>query len=203
LLFPTPKRTILSMNNKKEQLRAVKARLQKDMTLPLRETATQIVFGEGNPDADIYFLGEAPGKWEDLKGRPFIGLAGKLLEKLLTNIQLTREDVYISNIVRFRPPNNRPPTASEIAAFAPSVIEEITIINPKLVIPLGRFAMEKFLPDEKISHVHGKAQTVTWQGKMIRIMPMYHPAAAFRSTKVKNQLTEDFQTLGVYLKKLK
>jgi uracil-DNA glycosylase family 4 len=187
--------------NKLKKLQAIKNCLKQDSSLPLRDTATHLVFGEGNPDADLYFLGEAPGRREDETGRPFVGLAGKLLEKLLNGIGLERKDVYISNIVRFRPPKNRPPKPSEIDAFAPSVIEEISTVNPKLVIPLGRFAMEKFLPDTKISEAHGQPQEVVWHGKKMHILPMYHPAAAFRRLKVKEELEKDFKNLPNFLKK--
>jgi uracil-DNA glycosylase family 4 len=188
--------------NKKETLQQIKSQLLNDTTLPLRDTANNLVFGEGNPDADLYFLGEAPGRREDETGRPFVGLAGRILEKMLENINLTRENVYISNIVRYRPPKNRPPKPDEIKAFAPSVVGEITTVNPKLVIPLGKFAMEKFLPEEKISQAHGKIYNVTWEGKKMTVLPFYHPAAALRSTKVKNMLAEDFKKLPELLKEL-
>lgn len=186
--------------NKKETLLKIKNKLLNDPSLPLRDTANNLVFGEGDSDADLYFLGEAPGRREDETGRPFVGLAGKLLENMLKSINLTRENVYMSSIVRYRPPKNRPPKPNEIRAFAPSVVDEITTVNPKLVIPLGRFAMEKFLPEEKISQAHGKLYHVTWEGKKMTILPFYHPAAALRSSKVKNLLAEDFQKLPDLLK---
>ena len=185
-----------------EDLQKIKLRLEKDSTLPLREGATNLVFGEGNPDADLYFLGEAPGRFEDLSGRPFIGQAGKLLEKLLAQIGIKREDVYISNIVRYRPPNNRPPTPLEIEAFAQSVVDEISVVNPKLLITLGRFPMGKFLPDETISNAHGKIHHVIWHGKKINLLPFFHPAAALRSGKFKQLLESDFKNLPNLLKQL-
>jgi uracil-DNA glycosylase family 4 len=188
--------------SKKEILLQIKNDLLSDITLPLRETANKLVFGEGNPDADLYFLGEAPGRHEDETGRPFVGLAGKLFDKMLTTVNLSREEVYISSIVRFRPPKNRPPTAVEIKAFAPSVVKEISTVNPKLIIPLGRFALEKFMPGEKISQVHGKIYQVIWEGRMLTILPLYHPAAALRSTRIKNLLAEDFKKIHLYLKLL-
>ncbi len=188
--------------NKKQALEELKKKIEKDTSLPLKDTATQLVFGEGNPDSTLYFLGEAPGKQEDLLGRPFVGRAGRLLDTLLQGIGLTRQDIYISNVVRFRPPNNRPPTPEEIAAFTPYVNEELQIIHPKLVIPLGRFAMMKFLPDEKISQIHGKVVEITWNGKPLRIFPLFHPAAALRSKTVLTKLQEDMQKLSKLLKKL-
>lgn len=179
--------------DKAQQLADLKKQMQEDQTLPLRQTATQLVFGEGNPDTKIYFLGEAPGYFEDQKGRPFIGQAGQLLDKMLQNINLKREDVYISNVVRFRPPENRDPTPEELAAFAPYVDKEIEIIDPRVIITLGRFSMGKFIPEVKISQVHGKPKLVKWKGKNIIVIPMYHPAAALRAGAVLQSLQEDFQ----------
>lgn len=176
--------------------------MEDDKSLPLREGATQLVFGEGNPDSEIYFLGEAPGYWEDQKGRPFVGLAGKLLDELIQNLGLRREDVYISNIVRFRPPENRDPLPSEIAAFAIYVNQEIEIINPKIIVTLGRFSMGKFLPGAKISQVHGRIQQVTWRDKEVVVVPMYHPAAALRAGEIMKQLKEDFKVIPEALKKV-
>jgi DNA polymerase len=180
---------------KKTELKQLKERMEADTSLPLRETATQIVFGEGAPEARLYFLGEAPGRFEDKLGRPFVGNSGKLLDKLLERIGTKRSDVYISNIVRFRPPDNRQPTPSEIAAFLPYVDREIEIIQPKLIVTLGRFSMAKFLPEVKISGVHGKLQTVMWQKKLLNILPLYHPAAALRSTRMRKALEEDFEKI--------
>lgn len=184
-----------SIIEKKQKLYKLKTELEKNTALPLRNTATHLVIGEGNPDAALYFLGEAPGRLEDETGRPFVGLAGKLLDKLFEKTNIIREEVYISNIVRYRPPNNRRPRHSEIDAFAPSVILEIAIVNPKLLIPLGSSALHLFLPDAKISQIHGHLQTVVWQGRVLPIFPTYHPAAALRSKQVKKQLEEDFNKL--------
>lgn len=181
--------------DKKDALAKLKKQIEEDKTLPLREGATQLVFGDGNPDSKIYFLGEAPGYWEDQKGRPFVGQAGKLLDELIASIGLERADVYISNVVRFRPPENRDPTDEEIAAFAPYVDQEITIINPKIIVTLGRFSMGKFFPGQKISQIHGKARKINWQGQEITVIPMYHPAAALRRGEVLKQLKEDFKKI--------
>ncbi len=182
--------------DKKQKLEDLKTRMQEDKTLPLREHATQLVFGEGDPDAKIYFLGEAPGFHEDKQGRPFVGLAGKLLEETLNEINLKRSDVYISNVVRFRPPENRDPTDSEIAAFAPYVDEEINIVNPQIIVTLGRFSMAKFIPGVKISQVHGQPRTIDWNGKNITVFPMFHPAAALRAGEMMKKFKEDFQLLS-------
>ncbi len=184
---------------KQELLKDLKEKMQKDVSLPLREGATRLVFGEGNPDTKLYFLGEAPGYFEDKQGRPFVGLAGKLLDQLIELIGFTRSDVYISNVVRFRPPGNRDPEPDEIAAFAPYVDEEIRIINPKIIVTLGRFSMGKFLPEVKISQVHGIKFLVDFQGRETTIVPMYHPAAALRATAILTSIKEDFQKITDYL----
>lgn len=188
--------------NKKEELERLKKEMEGDKNLPLREGATQLVFGEGNSESKIYFIGEAPGFHEDRLGRPFVGQAGKLLDFLIETIGLKREDVYISNVVRFRPPENRDPEPAEILAFQPYVDREIEIINPKLIVTLGRFSMGKFLPGVLISRVHGKPRTVMFGGKDVTVLPMYHPAAALRSTDVMRQLREDFKTIPEVLKKI-
>ncbi len=178
--------------DKKSKLIALKAQMEADKTLPLRSGATQLVFGEGNANANLYFLGEAPGYFEDKQGRPFVGLAGQLLDKLIESIGLSRKDVYISNVVRFRPPANRDPQPEELAAFAPYVDEEIKIIEPKVIVTLGRFSMNKFLPDSRISAIHGKKFAVVWSGRKVRILPMYHPAAALRNGAIMTVLKSDF-----------
>lgn len=193
--------SIQSMS-KAEELKKLKQEMVDDTTLPLREGATQLVFGEGNPDTKIYFIGEAPGFYEDRDGRPFIGQAGKLLASLLETIGLSREDVYISNIVRFRPPENRDPTDEEILAFQKYVDREIAIIDPPIVVTLGRFSMNKFLPGTKISQIHGRPRSVSWDGKEIIVLPMYHPAAALRAGEVMNQLKADFLLIKKELESL-
>ncbi len=180
---------------KQELLNNLKQRMEENKTLPLRTGATQLVFGEGNPDTQLYFLGEAPGYYEDREGRPFVGQAGKLLDQLIESIGFRRSEVYISNVVRFRPPANRDPEPDEIAAFAPYVDEEIKIIKPKIIVTLGRFSMNKFLPEARISAVHGKVFKVDWNGKKQVVMPMYHPAAALRSTAILSTIKGDFQLI--------
>ena len=180
---------------KAEQLAQLKKRMEGDSSLPLRLGATQLVFGEGNPDTKIYFLGEGPGYHEDKLGRPFVGMAGKLLDQTLKEIGLERKNVYISNVVRFRPPENRDPEPQEIAAFQPYVDEEIRIINPEIIVTLGRFSMGKFLLNVKISAVHGKPFFVEFLGKEMLVIPMYHPAAALRRGEVLKDFKEDFKII--------
>ncbi|MFH0936905.1 MAG: uracil-DNA glycosylase [Candidatus Daviesbacteria bacterium] len=201
--------------DKQEQLTQLKKEMQADKSLPLRNSATQLVFGEGSATAKIYFLGEAPGYWEDQKGRPFVGQAGQLLDEMLESIGILKKDVYsssqearrassayISNIVRFRPPENRDPEPQEIAAFAPFIDKEIEIIDPKIIVTLGRFSMGKFFPYEKISKVHGKPKEITWHGKKIMVIPMYHPAAALRNSDIMVQIKEDFKKIPEILEKV-
>lgn len=192
----------MDINQKVAELKKLKTEMQEDKSLPLRDQATQLVFGEGNPDANIYFLGEAPGYWEDQKGRPFVGQAGKLLDQLIESLGMKREDVYISNVVRFRPPDNRDPEPEELSAFAPYVDKEIEIINPKIIVTLGRFSMGKFLPSAKISQVHGKIEHPRWKGKEITIVPMYHPAAALRNGAIMTQFREDFKVIPQALEEI-
>ena len=188
--------------NKQEELAKLKKEMEDDKSLPLREGATQLVFGDGNPDAEIYCLGEGPGYHEDQQGKPFVGQAGQLLNKLLESIGLKREDVYISNVVRFRPPQNRDPLPEEITAFQPYVDREIEIINPKIIVTLGRFSMGKFFPFVKISSVHGKPAVIEWQNRKITVVPMYHPAAALRAGVIMQAIKEDFKVIPEVLKRL-
>lgn len=181
--------------NQSVRLTNLKSKMNEDQNLPLRDSATQLVFGSGNPNSSILFLGEAPGKFEDLKGIPFVGSAGKLLDKLLETIDLKRADIYITNVVKFRPPNNRPPTPKEIESFREYLNKEIDIINPKIIITLGRFAMEKFLPNQKITQVHGQKFDLEINNQKRTLIPMFHPAAALRATKVKQLLEEDFKQI--------
>lgn len=181
--------------SKVDDLACLKKKMNEDNSLPLREGATQLVFGEGNPDALIYYLGEGPGFHEDQQGRPFVGMAGKLLDEINLSIGIQRADVYISNVVRFRPPQNRDPEESEINAFQPYVDSEIQIIKPKIIVTLGRFSMGKFFPGEKISGIHGKPKKMLWQGLDIVVIPMYHPAAALRNGNMMHAFKEDFKII--------
>ena len=188
---------------KKQLLDELKSKMKADISLPLCRGATQLVFGDGDPDTEILFIGEGPGYWEDQKGVPFVGNAGSLLNQLLLKIGMQRQDVYITNVVHHRPPENRDPTPEEIMTYQPYLDEIIKIIDPKMIVTLGRFSMGKFIPNVFISSVHGREKTVDWEGKYITVVPMYHPAAALRSTEVKLKLTADFERLPEVLKKIK
>lgn len=181
--------------NKKKKLENLRQEMKMDHSLPLREGAIQLVFGEGSPDADIYFLAEAPGRIEDKTGRPFAGPAGKVLDKALESVGIKRGDVYITSVIRYRPPKNRLPKPEEIAAFAPYVDVEISIIDPKIIVTLGKSAMEKFLPEARISEVHGQIFKIKWYKKDRILIPMYHPAAALRRKDVALAFKKDFRTL--------
>jgi uracil-DNA glycosylase family 4 len=188
---------------KRKLLQEVKKQMLADKTLPLRKGATNLVFGEGDPEAEMLFLGEGPGYWEDQKGKPFVGNAGALLNQLLYSIKVPRENVFITNVVCYRPPENRDPLPEEIAAFQPYIDKIIEIINPKVVITLGRYSMGKFLPNVKITAVHGRPYEVNWKEKAILVVPMFHPAAALRSGAVLNMIKEDFLKLPKIIEEFK
>lgn len=189
--------------DKSKSLDELKSKMRADTTLPLRSGATNLVFGDGNPDSEILFIGEGPGYWEDVKGIPFVGNAGALLNQLLAKIGIQRKDVYITNIIHYRAPENRDPEPSEIKAFGKYLDEIIRIINPKAIITLGRFSMAKFLPGVYISSSHGKEKVVEWEGKPFLVIPMYHPAAALRNPEVKLKLIEDFEKIPKLLQNFK
>lgn len=161
----------------------------------LCHTRTKAVPGEGPVDARIMFIGEGPGANEDQSGRPFVGAAGQLLERLLATIGLTREDVYIANVVKCRPPGNRDPEPDEIEACKPYLGRQLKIIDPNIIVTLGRFAMERWLPDKKISRVHG--QRFRYGSRLI--VPLFHPAAALRRPEWQVALEEDFLHLPDYV----
>ncbi len=163
--------------------------------LPIAKQASDIVFGEGSPSAEIVLIGEAPGYNEHVQRRPFVGRSGQLLRKTLTEVGFPPEQVYITNIVKARPPDNRDPSPEEILAYKPFLDREIAVIKPKLIITLGRFSMAKFLPEVKISQVHGRLHKVRWNHQVAYILPMYHPAAALRSTQMLTAFTQDFAKL--------
>ena len=181
--------------SKEEKLQKLEKEMEKDETLPLKKGANRLVFGVGNPETKILLIGEGPGYWEDQKGEPFVGNAGKFLDTLLASAKLEREDVYITNVVHHRPPNNRDPFPNELEAYGKYLDQIIEIISPKVIVTLGRFSMAKFLPNVKISGVHGKASEVEWKGREIVVMPMYHPAAGLRNGNVREATIKDFEKL--------
>ena len=162
----------------------------------LCQSRTHVVFGEGNPNAEIMFVGEAPGEKEDLQNRPFVGMAGKLLTDLLAGIGLNREDVYIANVVKCRPPENRNPAPDEIEACKPYLWKQVEMIKPRVVCTLGNFAAQALLDKkEAITKVRGQH----FQVKNFLVFPMLHPAAALHQGNLRPALLEDFQNLKKFL----
>lgn len=188
------------MSTQREKLIKLREKALKDKNLPKFEGANKLVFGAGNPEAEIVMIGEGPGYWEDVKGIPFVGNAGKLLDQALQSIKVPRKEVFITNVVMYRPPNNRDPSEEEIAAFQPYLDGLIDVIQPRVIVTLGRFSMGKFIPGVYISNVHGKSRKVDWQGRKIMVVPMYHPAAALRNGDIKRKFMEDFEKMGELLK---
>ena len=171
------------------ELDRLRIEIAEDKSLPLQES--NLVFGEGNPDCQVLFIGEAPGFNEDREGRPFVGRAGQLLRKNIRDLGWQEKGVYITNIVKRRPPENRAPNPEEIEAYKPYLKRQIEIISPKIIVPLGRFSMNYFLPAAKITRDQGKLFNI---GKYF-ILPMLHPAAALRGTSAMNMFEEGFKKL--------
>jgi len=163
-----------------------------DVCPELAATAQRLVMGDGNLDADIVFIGEAPGKKEDETGLPFVGASGKFLDEMLTSVNLTRQDVYITSIVKYRPPKNRDPKPAEKAAFWPYQLRQLEIIQPKVVVTLGKHSLGYFLPGAKIAEVHGQASRVTIDGLDLIVIPLFHPAAALYRRSLRETLLADF-----------
>ncbi len=183
-----------------DSLAQIKADILKNNICPdLAKTATNLVMGDGSPTAEVVFIGEAPGKNEDLQGTPFVGAAGKLLDEMLVGIGQKRNQVYITNIVKFRPPNNRDPLPAEKNAFWPYLLREIATLRPKIIATLGRHSMEYFLPDEQITKVHGqpKRRNIKFSEgtASVIILPLYHPAAALYNSNLKQTLIDDFEKI--------
>jgi len=187
--------------SKQQQLDDLKDQIILDKVCEdLAVQATQMVFGEGSPNSAIVFIGEAPGKNEDLQGRPFVGASGKFLDKLLGMINIPREDIYITNIVKYRPPDNRDPLPSEKIAFLPYLEKQLEIINPKLVVTLGRHSLNCFLPLLQISKVHGEPKR--FKGRVY--LPLFHPAAAlYGGEAMKQVLIDDFAAIPTILELIK
>lgn len=195
--------------SKQQLLDEIREAILKDNVTPeLAASATQLVFGDGDINAHIVFIGEAPGKNEDIEGRPFVGAAGKFLDEMLQGIGLERKDVYITNIVKYRPPNNRDPLPEEKKAFLPYLQAQLEVIQPKIVVTLGRHSMNCFLPDLQISKIHGEPKRIRISMKSsndiltIVIMPLYHPAAALYNGSMRQTLIDDFAGIPEILKQL-
>lgn len=206
-------------SSKQKRLDRIRADILKQNICPdLAKSATNLVMGDGNPDAEILFIGEAPGKNEDEQGLPFVGAAGKFLNEMLEGIGLERKDVYITNIVKYRPPNNRDPQPEEKAAFLPFLKKQIEVIQPKIIVTLGRHSMEVLLPGLKISQCHGQPKRIRVKSNESKvkkdqdsglntqdswvIMPLFHPAAALYNGAMRQTLVNDFAKIPKVLAKI-
>ena len=183
--------------DKTAELEKLRTEMENDKDLPLLEA--NLVFGEGDPDCEVLFIGEAPGFNEDRERRPFVGRAGQLLRKNIRDLGWQEKDVYITNIVKRRPPENRDPSEEEIEKYKPYLARQIEIINPKIIVPLGRFSMNYFLPAAKITRDQGKL----FEAEGHFVLPMLHPAAALRGNEAMHTFTETFKRLPAALEKVK
>ena len=190
--------------DKKEKLKAIEEEILSS-DLPLKDTATNLVFGKGSENAQILFIGEAPGEKEDLEGIPFVGRAGQELNNLLESIGLNLDEVYIANILKYRPPKNRDPNPEEIRIHTPFLIKQIKTINPKIIATLGNYATKFVLAgfDEQrmkkvdgISKLHGKEQEVTINDAIVKVIPLYHPAAMLYKPALRKELEADFRIMN-------
>lgn len=182
--------------SKEEKLKNVHKKWFTECECALKNTATQPVPGAGSATAEIVFIGEAPGKKEDQLGVPFVGSAGKFLDEMLSEINLKREDIYITNMVKYRPPNNRDPLPEEKTSCREWLLSELKIISPKLIVFLGRHAMNNFFPAEQISRAHGKLLVKAFAGMPTKYFyALYHPAAALYDGSMRGTLMEDFKKI--------
>ncbi len=186
-----------------KSLKEINTFWQENCTCELKNTATRAVFGDGNSKAQVIFIGEAPGKKEDETGVPFVGAAGKFLSEMLASIKMSRSDIYITNIVKYRPPNNRDPLPSEKESCKEWLHEELNAIAPKLIVFLGRHSMNHFFPELKISEAHGKLIVQNIPGiNTEHFLPLYHPAAALYNGSMREVLIKDFKKILLVLKKI-
>jgi DNA polymerase len=183
------------MEDRAAALRALATQIAVCPKCELSKTRTHAVPGEGNPDADIVFIGEGPGFYEDQQARPFVGPAGKFLDELLASIGLKRSDVFICNVLKCRPPGNRDPLPGEMAACKPWLDEQLAAISPRVIVTLGRFSMGRYFPGQSISRIHGQAKKMDG----VTVVPMYHPAAALHQGSLRRTIELDFKKLPALL----
>ncbi|MDQ3656415.1 MAG: uracil-DNA glycosylase [Chloroflexota bacterium] len=181
----------MTANRAEDSLEQVASEVKVCPLCELCRSRTHAVPGEGNPEARVMLIGEGPGWHEDQQGKPFVGASGKFLSELLANAGLSREEVFITNVVKCRPPGNRDPLPDEIQACSGYLERQIDLIDPDVIVTLGRFSMSRFFPGEKISKIHGAPKEI---GKRL-VVPMYHPAAALHQGALKATIQEDFDTL--------
>ena len=197
------------MMSSQEELQKIRQDILDKLSCPLKDAATNMVFGKGNPQAKIFFVGEAPGEQEDLQGLPFVGRAGKELDKLLHTIGLTISDVYIANILKYRPPKNRNPTAQEMLSHTPYLVRQIKAVNPRVIVTLGNFSTRFVLNDfcvkgmnkiEGISLLHGQKKEIKIDDKQYVIIPLYHPAAMLYRPQLREVMKKDFKKIQTIIK---
>jgi DNA polymerase len=196
------------MVTKQQQLDDIKQQMLNNKVTPqLAAQARHIVFGEGNPDAAVMFIGEAPGRFEDEQGKPFVGASGKFLDELLSSIHMKREDVYITSILKYRPPKNRDPSLAEKQESLPYLQAQLEVIRPRIVATLGRHGLNCFLPDLQIGAVHGQpqhymlktARAGTKDSLVLVVLPLFHPAAALYNRSLRQTLFDDFSVIPAVL----
>ena len=193
----------MSSDDKQALLNKIKEEIiSRDICPELHAQATNLVMGDGNINAEIVFIGEAPGKNEDEQGLPFVGAAGKFLNEMLAAAGMQRSDVYITNIVKYRPPNNRDPLPEEKKAFWPYLLKQLQIIQPKVVITLGRHSMEYFLSGMKIGAIHGQPKRIQFGDDKLVIIPLFHPAAALYNPAMRQTLIDDFLMVPEIINKI-
>jgi DNA polymerase len=191
-----------SAAERREKLVELYKEVQRCEKCPLHETRTKVVFGAGNADADLMFVGEAPGAEEDRQGLPFVGRAGQLLNQLLEEIGLSREEVFIANVLKNRPPGNRDPLPPEIQACEPWLWRQVGLIEPRVVCTLGNFSTKLLSGSQTgITKVRGTPQVHELGGRMVYLLPLFHPAAALRTPAVKETLRADFATIPELLRR--
>jgi len=179
-----------------DSLEAIREQVRTCTDCPLSQTRTQAVPGEGPPNADVVLIGEGPGHHEDQQGTPFVGPAGKFLDNLLASAGFRRGDVFITNMVKCRPPGNRDPLPNETDACSKYLDRQLELIKPKLVVTLGRFSLKKFFPNETISRARGKPR----RQEEFTVLPMFHPAAALHRNQFREIVEEDFRAMPEILK---
>ncbi len=184
------------MTERAQELEQIAAQVRVCTRCALAKGRTNAVPGEGPANADIMVIGEGPGQYEDQQGRPFVGRSGQLLDKLLAGINLKRSDIFITNVVKCRPPDNRDPLPEEMEACRAWLDQQIALIQPKVIVTVSRFAMARWFPNEKITIIHGKAKRF---GNLL-VVPMFHPAAALRNVNLMPLLEADFKKLPQYIK---
>ncbi len=198
------------MQTKEERLQAIVDDIKRSLVCPLKDAATNLVFGKGNPNAPILFIGEAPGEKEDLQGIPFVGSAGKQLDKMLQSIGLTLDECYVANILKYRPPNNREPQPDEMARHTPYLVRQIDVITPKVIVTLGNFStkfvlggfsVEKMQSVAGVGSIHGKIHKQMIDGRECTIVPLYHPAACLYNPNLRETMMQDFQIIKQFLDK--